>query len=58
MSEMPAHLKCGLYGELPAGKEVQRGMNDLVTVLADTVRKTERGGGGKGIANYELLIAN
>jgi len=33
-----------MYGELPAGKDVQREMKDLVTVLADTVRKAERGG--------------
>ena len=39
-----AHLNCGMYGELPAGKDVQMKMKDLVTVLADTVRKAERGG--------------
>ncbi|MGB7000756.1 MAG: hypothetical protein WBE22_01875 [Halobacteriota archaeon] len=39
-----AHLKCEMYGELPAGKDVQIAMKDLVTVLADTVRKAERGG--------------
>ena len=40
----PAHLNCGMYGEFPAGMDVQKGMKDLVTVLADTVRKAERGG--------------
>jgi hypothetical protein len=45
-----------MYGELPAGMDVQMGIKDLVTVLADTVRKAERG--GKGIANYELGITN
>jgi hypothetical protein len=33
-----------MYGELPAGMDVQIAMNDLVNVLADTVRKAERGG--------------
>jgi hypothetical protein len=40
----PAHLNCGIYRELPAGMDVQMEMSDLVTVLADTVRKVERGG--------------
>ena len=40
----PAHLNCGMYGKFPAGKDVQIAMNDLVTVLADTVRNAERGG--------------
>ena len=40
----PVHLNCGMYGELPAGKDVQMEMADLVTFLADTVRKVERGG--------------
>ena len=40
----PAHLNCGMYGKLPAGMDVQIAMSDLVTVLADTVRKAERGG--------------
>nr|QNO56078.1 hypothetical protein GIJIEOGM_00019 [Methanosarcinales archaeon ANME-1 ERB7] len=44
LSEMPAHLNCGMYGEFPAGMDVQIAMKDLVTVLADTVRKAERGG--------------
>lgn len=39
-----AHLNCGMYGELPAGMDVQIAMKDLVTVLADTVRKAECGG--------------
>jgi hypothetical protein len=33
-----------MYGELPAGMDVQEGMKELVTVLADAVRKAERGG--------------
>ena len=40
----PAHLNCGMYGELPAGMDVQMEMSDLVTALADAVRKAERGG--------------
>ena len=39
-----AHLNYGMYGELPAGKEVQMETTDLVSVLADTVRKAEIGG--------------
>lgn len=33
------HLKCGLYGELTAGKEINIEIKDLVTILAETVRE-------------------
>lgn len=36
-----AHLKCGLYGELPPGRDVKIKIKDLVTILAEAVREVE-----------------
>jgi heterodisulfide reductase subunit D len=33
-----AHLKCGQYGELPSGRDVNIEIKDLVTVLAESIR--------------------
>ncbi|MBN1762237.1 MAG: hydrogenase iron-sulfur subunit [Methanomicrobia archaeon] len=36
-----AHLKCGQCGELPAGRDVEIEIKDLVTILAEAVREAE-----------------
>jgi heterodisulfide reductase subunit D len=36
-----AHLKCGQCGELPAGRDVEIEIKDLVTILAEAVRGAE-----------------
>jgi heterodisulfide reductase subunit D len=33
------HLKCGMYGQLPSDKDVNIEIKDLVTLLAETIRK-------------------
>jgi heterodisulfide reductase subunit D len=32
------HLKCGMYGELPRGKDMNLEIKDLVTILAEAIR--------------------
>jgi Fe-S oxidoreductase len=39
----PAHLNGGMYGELPAGKDVQMEMKDLVSVLAEVIMNSNGG---------------